>query len=353
MATVTPPANKAEIKKAPPTLKKGNGEDKSVKKTAILAKVVEKTPQVITRIPVKGLKIVPGVKYWDGSGNPPCMRHHQEDVEACQICGIRAACQSATQAKNKTAMVSHISHPKTSTLKNKKDVEAAFQDIRAVIQEGVGATTLRVAERIVKLYLALDKDTFAAECERHLGWKYQRALKFVNVFEWFSPLEAEAPKLLENLGSQENIFIATRSENPIELARKGTITFKDAEGKTKTAKISDMGRREFEAALKATPGTKTRKSRTSIKPEESKAQPMPIVRRIAKPMIEHLATVDEVVKKTKTISHDDLREVKAGLEKGKKFLSILEVLASKAASAPTKASKPVAKSDETDDENDD
>ena len=355
MATVTPPANKAETKKAPPAvLKKGNGEDKSVKKTTVLAKVVEKAPALsIVRTPVKGLKLVDGIKYWEGSGNPPCMRNHQEDAEACKACGIRAACQSATQAKDKPALISHVAHPKTSTIKNKKDIEAAFQDIRAVILEGVGTTTLRVAERVVKLYQALDKDTFTAECEKHLGWSYTHAMKFVKVFEWYGALGDEAPKLLENLGSQENIFIATRSENPIELARKGTITFKDAEGKTKTAKIAEMGRREFEAALKATPGTKTRQSRTSVKPEESKAQPMPIVRRIAKPMVEHLATLDEVVKKTKTISHDDLREVKAGLEKGKKYVSILETLVNKAATAPAKAAKPSTKGDETDDEDED
>ena len=384
MATVTPPANRAEPKKvlpAPPKAaagkvvpakpsttivtkpaaaapkpaaatpaKSNGGEAKAV------AAVPAAAPKITsTRTPVKGVKAKEGIAYYAGQGQPPCYKDFDAAAEECSPdagCVLKTPCAAATEAVNKPTLVTHFAHPKKDLIKKDGDegYAAGFQRIGEILDEARKAAeqvlekpTLQIAEIAGRLHNGLTKETFEQAGEKYLHMGYRHVMRFVKVQEKFGHLpSAEALQLVENCGSQANLFEVCKSEDPIALARKGEVTFVDAtSGKKVTKKLADLSKREVPVALKAAPGVKmnSRTASKDVKAAESKAKPMPLVRRIAGPVTEQISALKEIARKAKVgdITLEDLRELKPLPGFFRDAATAIETLIGKAAKAPTKS----------------
>lgn len=305
---------------------------------------------------------VEGVVYFEGQGNPPCYGKSFDPAhkECGSECILRVPCPAAKEASTKPTLVSAFVHPKKDLIKRdgEEGYEAGFVTIkgildtaRADVERVLRRPTLQIAEIAGKLHNSLTKETCEKASEKYLGFGYRQFMNFVKVQEKFGHLpKEEAQQLVDNCGSQENLFGICKAEDPISLARKGEVTFKDVtSGKTVTKKLAELTKREVPVALKAAPGIKPanppRKPSKNVAPTESKAKPMPIVRRIGKAVGENLATLKEVTRKTKTgeVTGEDLRELKPLPQQLRDAATQVEALIAKAAKAPSTPAKSAAK----------
>jgi len=382
MATVTPPTPTAEPRKALPAPSKAVPAKKVAstlttkvtpppakkvaatkpKASASTTKVTPPAVKAPARTAVKGAKTVEGVEYFQGQGNPPCFgKSHDPKAPECseetQACLLRTPCSTKTEAASKPGeiLIQQSAHPKKDLIKKDGEdgyaagflrIKEILNTARAEAERVLERPTLQIAEIASALYKNLTRETFEAAGQKYLNIGYRHLMRFVRVQEKFGHLpSAEALQLVENCGSQENLFEVCKADDPIALARKGEVTFMDTSGKKVTKKLAELSKREIPVALKAAPGVKSanapRKTGRDVAASESKAKPMPVVRRIGKPLHDNLATLKEVAKKAKhgEIGVDDLQELKPLPAQLRAAADAVELLISKAGKAPKKADK--------------
>lgn len=311
MAAITNPTKEpGKAVKAVPAAKKENGDKETVGRTPVLSQDAHK---------------IKGIVYWEKAGNPPCVRDHSEEDPGCALCAIQDQCKSLTEAARKPALVPQMpDHPKANILK-KQDWESGFQEAR----KHIAVERLATAEILYRLWTGLSAETFEEQSFIWLGLKPTQLKKLVRFWVTFGALpKDQVLQMMQNFGTQEKAMISMRHVDPIGLGMAGTIPVV-ANGKKTQKKIADLSDKEFEAALRTTPGTRTRVSPVDVNPDKSKARPVPLLRTMTRPLMKSMTVFESSVEKSRGISSDEVVEVDTAIEKFEKMLDLLKSLRKK------------------------